>query len=330
MILHYYTKEESKALMNEWSDISRPFLFMISYDQRKNILIPLDEVDRDFIKYNFEGSTNDIVSEMNTGELKQCEFTKRPVSFEQFKKSFDRIEAGLHRGDSFLCNLTCETPVECNLSAEEIYTRTKARYKLWLKDHFVLFSPEIFVKIENGIIRSFPMKGTINASLPHAESIILNDTKESAEHATIVDLIRNDLSSVAFPVWVERYRYIDQLTTSNGDILQVSSEVCGRINTINGCLGDVLYALLPAGSITGAPKPSTCQIISEAETHERGFYTGVCGIFDGGNLNSAVMIRFIEDRDGELFFKSGGGITTKSQAESEYDELIQKVYVSIC
>lgn len=326
MILHYYTKEEGQALMNDWSGASRPFLFMISYDQQQNILIPLDEVDRDVIKYNFEGNTNDSAFETESVE---CVFKKNPISFDQFRKSFDRIEAGLHRGDSFLCNLTCETPVECNLSAEEIYMRTKARYKLWLKDHFVVFSPEIFVKIEKGIIRSFPMKGTISASLPDAQTRILNDVKESAEHATIVDLIRNDLSSVAFPVWVERYRYTDRLITSSGEILQVSSEVCGKINDISGRLGDILYALLPAGSITGAPKPSTCRIISEAETHKRGFYTGVCGIFDGKDLNSAVMIRFIEDREGKLFFKSGGGITTKSDAESEYEELIQKVYVSV-
>ncbi|MGL5317876.1 MAG: aminodeoxychorismate synthase component I, partial [Bacteroidales bacterium] len=216
-----------------------------------------------------------------------------------------------------------------SVSTEELYYRSQARYKLWVKDQFVLFSPEIFVRINNGVIHSYPMKGTIDASLPNARNIILSDIKESAEHATIVDLIRNDLSQIAYPVWVERYRYVDELKTSNGSILQVSSEVCGAIDQIKGCLGDLLFALLPAGSITGAPKPSTCRIIREAETHERNFYTGVCGIFDGENVDSAVMIRFIEERDGQLFFKSGGGITTRSCANDEYNELIQKVYVSV-
>lgn len=328
MELKFYNQEESIALMNKWSKASRPFLFIVSYDQKKNIILPLDEVDPSGIKYNFEGLTNTIQENENQ-VYEEIRFSRSPAPFEDFEKSFNRVIAGLQRGDSFLCNLTCETPVTCSVSTEELYLRTDARYKLWVNGHFVLFSPEIFIRIKDGIISSYPMKGTIDASLPDAENHILSDIKESAEHATIVDLIRNDLSQVAYPVWVERYRYIDRLHTSNGDILQVSSEVCGKIDNIKGSLGNILFTLLPAGSITGAPKPSTCRIISEAEMHNRNFYTGVCGIFDGKNVNSAVMIRFIEERNGELFFKSGGGITTRSNKESEYNELIQKVYVSV-
>lgn len=327
MALKYYNQDDSIAMMNEWSRKSEPFLFIVSYDQQKNILLPLNEVDQFEIRFDFEGVSN-TSSDIAPSDS-AVSFEKYPVSFDVFEKSFNRVEAGLHRGDSFLCNLTCETPVRCSLSLPDLYERSRARYKLWVKNSFVLFSPEIFVKIKDGIIRSYPMKGTIDASLPDAEKTILEDDKESAEHATIVDLIRNDLSQVAFPVWVERYRYIDRLQTSVGEILQVSSEICGKIEELSGRLGDVLFALLPAGSITGAPKPSTCRIIAEAETHDRGFYTGICGVFDGMNVNSAVMIRFIEERDGDLFFKSGGGITTQSIADSEYNELIQKVYVSI-
>jgi para-aminobenzoate synthetase component 1 len=85
--------------------------------------------------------------------------------------------------------------------------------------------------------------------------------------------------------------------------------------------------LLPAGSITGAPKPSTMKIIEEAEGYDRGYYTGVMGYFDGENFESAVMIRYIENIDGNLVFKSGGGITVLSNAEHEYQELIDKVYL---
>jgi len=87
--------------------------------------------------------------------------------------------------------------------------------------------------------------------------------------------------------------------------------------------------LLPAGSITGAPKPKTMEIIDQAEGYERGFYTGICGCFDGENLDSAVMIRFIEQEGEQLIFKSGGGITSQSDLNKEYEELIQKVYVPI-
>ena len=114
-------------------------------------------------------------------------------------------------------------------------------------------------------------------------------------------------------------------------MLQVSSEVCGQIRAGERA-GDLLFKLLPAGSISGAPKPKTVEIIQQAEGYERGFYTGIAGIFTGRGLEmtSCVMIRFIEmDADGQLFFKSGGGITHQSDALSEYNEMIQKIYVPI-
>jgi para-aminobenzoate synthetase component 1 len=95
-------------------------------------------------------------------------------------------------------------------------------------------------------------------------------------------------------------------------------------------LGDILFALLPAGSICGAPKQKTLEIIEHAEGYDRGFYTGICGWFDGENLNSAVMIRFVEQQGDKLIFKSGGGITSRSELIKEYQELNQKVYVPIC
>jgi len=88
-----------------------------------------------------------------------------------------------------------------------------------------------------------------------------------------------------------------------------------------------LMKLLPAGSISGAPKPSTLQIINDAEGYERGYYTGIMGYFDGQNFESAVMIRYIENENGKFVFKSGGGITTKSDVQSEYQEIIDKVYL---
>ena len=199
-----------------------------------------------------------------------------------------------------------------------------------LRDKFIVFSPEIFIKIKDGYVYSYPMKGTIDASLPNAESIIMNDPKEAAEHATIVDLIRNDLSIIASDVSVPKYRYIDRIQTNKGVLLQVSSEVRGKLqdNWLNN-IGSILFSLLPAGSISGAPKKKTQEIIAEAETYNRGFYTGIMGYFDGENLDSSVMIRFIEKNGNKFFFKSGGGITSRSELNSEYNEMIQKIYVPI-
>lgn len=174
------------------------------------------------------------------------------------------------------------------------------------------------------------MKGTIDASIPDAAQLLINDPKEAAEHATIVDLIRNDLSMVANQVSVSRYRYIDTLRTNLGSILQTSSEIQGTLpDDYHAHLGDIIFKLLPAGSITGAPKKKTMQIIQEAETYDRGFYTGIMGYFDGENLDSAVMIRFVEQEGEKMYFKSGGGITCQSDVESEYNEMKQKVYVPI-
>ena len=210
---------------------------------------------------------------------------------------------------------------------------------------FVCFSPETFVRIKGGRIYSYPMKGTLDASLPNAEKQLMEDQKEAAEHATIVDLIRNDLSRVAEDVRVDKYRYIDVLHTNKGNILQTSSEISGRLpEDYPHHLGEILDAQLPAGSITGAPKDKTMQIIQEAEGYDRGFYTGIMGIYDQGELNSAVMIRFIEEEEvfpsktenrmnyeaiRKLYFKAGGGITSKSDCRKEYEEVIQKIYLPI-
>ncbi len=147
---------------------------------------------------------------------------------------------------------------------------------------------------------------------------------------TIVDLIRNDLSEVAKNVNVNRFRYIDRINTNHKDLLQVSSEIAGDLSSdYVSHLGSILISLLPAGSISGAPKKKTIQIIREAEQEKRGFYTGVFGYFDGKNLDSSVIIRFIEQEDGHFYYRSGGGITAQSEVEKEYQEVIDKIYVPI-
>ena len=174
------------------------------------------------------------------------------------------------------------------------------------------------------------MKGTIDASIPNAEQIILNDYKETAEHNTIVDLLRNDLSIISEKVRVNRFRYIDQIKTNQKDILQVSSEITGRLQPeIKENLGDIIFGMLPAGSISGAPKSATLDIIRRAEGEPRGYYTGIFGYFDGNTFDSAVMIRFIEERDSQYYFRSGGGITVYSDCASEYEEVISKIYLPI-
>lgn len=322
--------------MNALAKANVPFLFIVDYKQEHAYVAERGEIDAASCLFRFRKAGNVAASATTGPESSACRYTcpiewqVTPPAPAAYKQSFDLVKQNLLAGNSYLTNLTCKVPVATNLSLKEIFLHSKATYKLWMKDEFVCFSPEIFVRIEEGKIKSFPMKGTIDATLPDAEKTLLNDVKEAAEHATIVDLIRNDLSMVSDHVTVTSYRYIDRLQTNKGAILQTSSEICGALpGNYTEHIGDILFKLLPAGSITGAPKPRTMEIIAEAEDYERGFYTGVMGYYADKQLDSAVMIRFIEQENGQLYFKAGGGITAKSQWESEYNEVKQKIYVPI-
>lgn len=319
------TIEQFREKMNKWGRERVPFLFIIDFEMKKPVIVRLEDVDASKIQFNINGFTNSIaLPPKKTVSV----LLKKPVAPDVYQKKFATVYDRLSYGDSYLTNLTSRTEIAINCSLSDVFNASQARYKLLFQDEFLVFSPEIFVQIREGMIYSFPMKGTIDAAIPDATNVILNDTKELAEHVTIVDLIRNDLSVVAQHVKVERFRYIEEIKTNNKRLLQVSSEIVGELDT-GSELGDVLLKLLPAGSVSGAPKPKTIEIIREAEKEDRGYYTGVVGYFDGELLDSGVMIRFIEKNDDKYFYRSGGGITTQSIAVKEYQELIDKVYVPL-
>ena len=309
--MRFYNRIEAVCRMNRLGAERRPFLFVIDYKQEQVIVEEPDQIDSEALLYNLDGVTNvATASRVNDWENRTSaiRWETFPITQSAYADSFHKVVGHIRAGNSYLVNLTCATPVRTDLSLKDVFVSSEARYKLWMKDRFVVFSPEIFVKIRDEHIYSYPMKGTIDATLPDARRRILEDPKETAEHATIVDLIRNDLSMVATEVMVTRYRYIDELPTHQGALLQVSSEIrgpsCRRLAGRSGRF------VLPAPSgrfhYRGAQK-KTMEIIAEAETYERGFYTGVMGYFDGNSLDSAVMIRFLEQQaDGSLIFKSGG------------------------
>lgn len=314
-----------KEQMNKWGGSAIPFLFIIDFELKKPLIFNLREIDPQKLLYSLNGVTN---FQEKVACMKRFRLLKYPEKYEDYLAKFNKVKEEIASGNSFLLNLTCSTSIGLDLTLKEVYMMSDSRYRILVDEHFVCFSPEIFVTIQDGIIRSFPMKGTIDAAIPDAEKIILNDYKETAEHYTIVDLIRNDLSLISERVRVERFRYIDTLVTSEKKLLQVSSEIRGDLaKDYLSHIGDIIYALLPAGSVSGAPKRKTTEIIAKAEGCERGYYTGVFGIFDGRNLDSSVMIRFIEKTSFGYFYHSGGGITSLSDPVSEYREMIDKIYV---
>lgn len=329
-------KQEIIDRINQLAQEGDPFLFVINYKGNEAYIRKLSQIDPKECLYDFEGLSN--ACHINSTPLpRDIKWQVKVPLYADYEQSFHIVKNNILAGNSFLTNLTCQVPVTCNLTLNEIFQHTQGKYKLLLKktntegQQFVCFSPETFLRIKQGHIYSYPMKGTIDATRPHAAQTLMDDTKEAAEHATIVDLIRNDLSRVAKHVTVTRYRYIDLLHTNQGDILQTSSEVCGKLpHDYPTHLGQIIDAQLPAGSITGAPKPKTIDIIHQAEGYDRSYYTGIMGIYNQGELNSAVIIRYIEsDAHHNLTFKAGGGITAMSQCHKEYNEVIQKVYLPI-
>ncbi|MDR2461429.1 MAG: aminodeoxychorismate synthase component I [Deltaproteobacteria bacterium] len=310
--------------MNKKGAAKVPFLFAFDFELSRGFFIE-EPFGSDDVLFSLRGKGNKPKEAPFNGKAELIAF---PLGYEEYLEKFQVVQKGLMRGDSFLVNLTVKTPIETNLSLYDIFIKSDSLFQLYVPGLFVCFSPEIFVSIENGEIKTYPMKGTIPADIPNAQERILKDPKETAEHATIVDLLRNDLSINADEVKVRRYRYIDKLKTSKMEILQVSSEIVGKLPLgWEGRIGDIIYRMLPAGSCSGAPKESTLRIIRESEGQSRGFYTGIFGLFDGVNMDSAVLIRFIEEDGGQKYFRSGGGITAQSLATDEYQEAIDKIYL---
>lgn len=311
--------------MNELASKREPFLFILSYDLKEQFIQPLNQLDSDVL-FKIGTYSNYPKTPKKTNYF----LKKSPLSFASYQVALEKVLEEIRSGNTYLLNLTFKTPIETDLNLKEIFLYAKAKYKLYFKDKFICFSPEKFIEIIDNKIATYPMKGTIEASLPHAKATILANEKEMAEHVMIVDLMRNDLSMVAKKVKVERFRYVEKIEAGEKKLLQVSSKITATLpSNWHETMGNLLQTLLPAGSITGTPKKSTVNIIHNVEDYPRGFYTGVFGLFDGKNLYSAVMIRFIEQEDKSLYYKSGGGITIDSDAQSEYEELIDKIYLPL-
>lgn len=310
--------------LNHYGKNRTPCVFLLDFEMQKPVIFAVSDIDPEVLLYKFSDTTN---CTNDKPICKPIRLHKKPVSFSVYQKSFHIVQEHLEQGNSYLVNLTFPTPIKTSYTLKELFDQSEAKYKIWYHDEFICFSPETFIQIKEGMIYTFPMKGTIKNSCPTSYQQILDDQKEYAEHATIVDLLRNDLSQVAQNVQVKRFRFPDYIQTADANFIQISSEITGKLpNNYTEHMGTILHKLLPAGSISGAPKVKTLQIIQESEIYTRGFYTGVCGYFDGYELDTGVMIRFIEKTHHGLIFKSGGGITAQSEAEKEYQEMLDKVY----
>lgn len=188
-------------------------------------------------------------------------------------------------------------------------------------------SPETLVKLEDGVLHTFPLAGTkprgkTQEEDQELERILLSDEKERAEHNMLVDLGRNDLGKISRfgTVKVEKYMSIERYS----HVMHIGSTVAGQIRE-DRCSLDAVDAVLPAGTLSGAPKIRAMEIINELENNKRGIYGGAIGYIDfTGNLDTCIAIRIAYKKNGKVFVRSGAGIVADSVPESEYNECLNK------
>ena len=311
---------------NRYGEQGIPFLFLVDFELKKPRIFTFEEAENEGIMFRLPI----LRSSRKTIKTSAANLEIFPMVYTDYLKGFNCARKHLLTGNTYLINITYPTLIHLDRSLNDIFMQARADYKLLFKDQFTIFSPECFVRTHKGQIFSYPMKGTIDADLPNAAQRIMANKKETWEHNTIVDLIRNDLAMVSKNITVTKFRFLSEIHTNRKDLLQVSSEIRGDLDEHwQKRIGDILVTLLPAGSISGAPKQRTLEIIREAEKMDRGYFTGVFGVFDGKEIDSAVNIRYIEQTENGFQFRSGGGITANSNLENEYNEMVDKVYVPL-
>lgn len=193
-------------------------------------------------------------------------------------------------------------------------------------------SPETLVKLENGVLHTFPLAGTRRRGKNQKEDEelikdLLSDEKELAEHNMLVDLGRNDLGKISKfgTVEVEKLHSIEKYS----HVMHIGSTVRGEIREDCDAL-DAITAVLPAGTLSGAPKIRACQLIGELENNKRGIYGGAIGYIDfTGNMDTCIAIRIAYKKNGKVFVRSGAGIVADSVPENEFQECLNKAQAVI-
>jgi anthranilate synthase component 1 len=206
-------------------------------------------------------------------------------------------------------------------------------YFLHLGDfHIVGASPELLVRVEDGIVSNHPIAGTrprdkdIDKDKALAEEL-KNDEKECAEHVMLVDLARNDVGRISEPGTVKVTQFMDIERYSH--VMHLVSHVQGKLKK-GFTQFDAMRACFPAGTVSGAPKIRAMEIIAELEPDKRGPYAGAVGYFDfSGNMDTAIAIRTIVIKDGTAYVQAGGGIVADSVPATEYQESLNKAQASL-
>lgn len=319
------------------------FKDVIAFDnvKQKIILITNIELDKD-IRVEYEKALqrlNSIKELLYTGK-KSFEGGKllgevTPLfSKDEFSDMIGKAKHHIHEGDIFQIVLSNRLQANFEGSLFDTYrvlrTVNPSPYMFYFSGTDVEVagaSPETLVKLEDGILHTFPLAGTrprgkSEKEDKELETELLADEKELAEHNMLVDLGRNDLGKISKfgSVVVEKFHSIERYS----HVMHIGSTVRGEIRPEYDAL-NALEAVLPAGTLSGAPKIRACQLIEELENNKRGIYGGAIGYIDfTGNMDTCIAIRLAYKKNGKVFIRSGAGIVADSDPDKEYMESINK------
>ena len=300
--------------------------------------IPADDLENGYAKAEQELSEmeqlirNGKPADIPHGKLRS-EF-RRLFSEEQYCAMVEKAKHYIYEGDIFQVVLSNRLDADFDGSLLDAYRVLRATnpspYMFFFSSDDMEIagaSPETLVKLENGTLHTFPLAGTrprgaTDEEDKRLETELLHDEKELSEHNMLVDLGRNDIGKVSRfgSVEVEKYMCIERYS----HVMHIGSTVRGEILDSKSAL-DAVDAVLPAGTLSGAPKLRACEIINELENNKRGVYGGAVGYIDfRGNLDTCIAIRLAFKKNGRVFVRSGAGIVADSVPVNEYNECINK------
>jgi anthranilate synthase component 1 len=317
---------------------------IIAFDNFKNEIILIVSIKTDALEENFNHAQNelDIMERILTmNKLADIPPLKIKSAWTPlFTKSgycemVEKAKKYIYEGDIFqvvLSNRLCAYAEGSLFETYLILRKTNpSPYMFYFSSDDLEIagaSPETLVSLKDGILHTFPLAGTRKrGKTPEEDKILeqelLSDPKELAEHNMLVDLGRNDIGKISKfgSVIVEKYLTIERFST----VMHIGSTVCGVINHDNNAI-DAINAILPAGTLSGAPKIRACEIINELENNKRGIYGGAIGYIDfTGNMDVCIAIRIAFKKNGKVFIRSGAGVVADSISENEYEECNNKM-----
>ncbi|MGN0465838.1 MAG: anthranilate synthase component I [Lachnospiraceae bacterium] len=316
---------------------------VIAFDNLKQQIILIVNVKTDEFKENYEKAKlelNSMVALIKEGQQAEIPPLKLKSEFkplfnkEAYCKMVEKAKNYIYEGDIFQVVLSNRLEAQASGSLLDTYrvlrTTNPSPYMFYFSSDDIEIagaSPETLVKLKDDTLHTFPLAGTRPRGKTPEEDIALEkdllcDPKELAEHNMLVDLGRNDIGKISKfgSVNVEKYMSIERFS----HVMHIGSTVRGTIQDDKTAL-DAVSAVLPAGTLSGAPKIRACEIINELENNKRGIYGGAIGYLDfTGNLDTCIAIRIAFKKNNKIFIRSGAGIVADSVPENEFQECLNK------